>query len=146
LRSTLSAAVEKVQRLLGDEPATWSWGRLHQATFHHRLECLGPEVAQALNLGPVPRGGTDHTPMNTKHDADFQQIHGATYRHVLDLADWDRGLATSAPGQSGQPGSPHYGDLLPLWADGQYFPLAYSRGKVEEVTRHRLLLTPQTRE
>ena len=37
-------------------------------------------------------------------------------RHGLfDLADWDRGLATSAPGQSGQPGSPHYDDLLPLW-------------------------------
>jgi penicillin amidase len=106
------------------------------------MESLKPEFAQAFNLGPVPRGGDDHTPMNTKHDEKFQQIHGATYRHVFDLSDWDRGMATSAPGQSGQPGSPHYSDLLPLWAAGQYFPLAYSRSKVEEVAQHRLLLTP----
>ena len=64
---------------------------------------------------------------NTRHDESFRQVHGATYRHLLDLADWDRGLATSAPGQSGQPGSPHYADLLPLWARGEYFPLVFSR-------------------
>ena len=68
---------------------------------------------------------------------------GASYRQIFDLADWDRGLATSTPGQSGQPGSPHYGDLLPLWAEGQYFPLAFSRSRVEQVTQHRLLLRPK---
>ena len=63
-------------------------------------------------------------------------------RQVFDLADWDTGVATSAPGQSGQPGSPHYADLAPLWAKGRYFPLAFSRKKVEEVTQHRLVLKP----
>ena len=57
-------------------------------------------------------------------------------------ADWDRGVVTSVPGQSGQPGSSHYDDLLPLWAEGKYFPLTYSRGKVDQVTRHRLQLKP----
>jgi penicillin amidase len=51
-------------------------------------------------------------------------------------------LATSAPGQSGQPGSPHYADLLPLWQKGEYFPMTYSRARVEQVTRHRLKLKP----
>ena len=37
-------------------------------------------------------------------------------------------MATNVPGQSGQPGSPFYGNLLPLWERGEYFPLAYSRG------------------
>ena len=72
-------------------------------------------------------------------------MHGPTYRQLFDLADWDRGLATSAPGQSGQPGSPHYGDLLPLWDQREYFPLAFSRAKVEEVTRHRLMLRPASK-
>lgn len=140
LKDTLTKAVERTKKLLGDDAAKWQWGHLHQATFRHPLEGLGPDFARAFNLGPAPRGGDVHTPMNTKHDPNFQQVHGATYRHVFDLADWDRGLATSAPGQSGQPGSPHYGDLLPLWAEGKYFPLAYSRAKVEEVTEHRLRL------
>ena len=62
--------------------------------------------------------------------------------HLIDLADWDKALATSAPGQSGQPGSPHFADLAPLWANGEYFPLAYSRKMVESVTKNRLVLTP----
>ena len=144
LLETLARAVDRTKQLLGSDSNSWQWGRLHTATFRHPLEQLGPEYSQAFNLGPVPRGGDANTPMNTRHDKDFQQVHGATYRHVLDLADWDRAVATSAPGQSGQPGSPHYGDLLPLWTAGQYFPLAFSRAKVEEVTQHRLLLAPKS--
>ena len=34
-------------------------------------------------------------------------------------------LATNIPGQSGQPGSPFYGNLLPLWAENKYFPAAF---------------------
>ncbi|HUE70270.1 MAG TPA: penicillin acylase family protein, partial [Pirellulaceae bacterium] len=126
VRSTLAAAVARTKQLLGDDPAQWSWGRLHTATFEHSLAALGPAYAEAFNVGPVPRPGDVHTPNNTRHDENFRQVHGASYRHVLDLADWDRGLATSTPGQSGQPGSEHYDDLLSLWAEGQYFPLAYS--------------------
>jgi penicillin amidase len=46
------------------------------------------------------------------------------------------------PGQSGRPGSPHYGDLLAMWAAGEYFPLAYSREAVERYAASRLLLEP----
>jgi len=142
LRVTFARAVEKVKAKLGADPAKWSWGKLHTATFRHPLATLDPAYEKAFNLGPVGRPGDALTPNNTRHDENFRQLHGATYRHVFDLADWDGGLATSAPGQSGQPGSPHYGDLLLLWAEGQYFPLAFSRAKVEEVTRHHLRLKP----
>ena len=142
VRTTFAAAVGKVKVLLGDDPAQWSWGKLHTATLHHPLGGLGPAYAKAFDLGPVPRDGDAQTPNNTRHDDQFRQVHGASYRQLFDLGDWDRGLATSVPGQSGQPGSPHYGDLLPLWAEGQYFPLAYSRAKVEQVTQNRLLLKP----
>ena len=67
-------------------------------------------------------------------------------------------IGTSAKGQprnivvegnatrgSGQAGSPHYADLLPLWAKGEYFPLAFSRVRVEQVTSHRLQLKPAPR-
>ncbi len=140
LRTTFTRAVRRTTALLGNDPAQWRWGKLHTATFRHPLAGLGAAYAKAFDLGPVERGGDAQTPNNTRHDAKFAQVHGATYRQLFDLADWDRGLATSAPGQSGQPGSPHYGDLLPLWAAGEYFPLAFSRSKVEEVTRHRLRL------
>jgi penicillin amidase len=142
VRTTFAQAVDKVKKLLGNDPAEWSWGKLHTATLHHPLATLGPAYAKAFNLGPVPRSGDAQTPNNTRHDDAFGQLHGASYRQLFDLADWDRGLATSTPGQSGQLGSPHYGDLLPRWAEGEYFPLAYSRAKVEQVTQNRLQLKP----
>jgi penicillin amidase len=139
LRTALRSAVDRLEKM---RPEIRTWGRLHTTTFRHPLALLGPAYAEAFNLGPVPRAGDAHTPNAASHNAQFEHVSGATYRHVLDLADWDRGLATSAPGQSGQPGSPHYDDLLPLWQKGEYFPLAFSRNKVEEVTAHRLRLIP----
>jgi penicillin amidase len=141
LRSTFAEAVQKLKAL--PEPKQHRWGALHTVAFRHPLAPLGASYAGAFDLGPVERPGDVSTPNNTRYDESYQQIHGATYRHLFDLADWDRALATSAPGQSGQPGSPHYDDLLPLWSHGDYFPLAYSRKKVEEVTQHRLLLKPR---
>jgi len=143
LRTTFALAVDRVRKRLGDDSAQWSWGKVHTMTVRHPLGALNPAWAQAFNLRPVPRPGDGNTPNNTRHDESFQQLHGASYRHVLDLADWDRGLATSTPGQSGQPGSPFYANLLPRWAQDEYFPLAYSRKKVEEVTQHRLRLQPK---
>ena len=70
------------------------------------------------------------------------QTSGSSYRHILDLADWDRSVATGVPGQSGQPTSPHYADLLPLWAENRYHPLLFSRAAVERAMMERLLLRP----
>lgn len=143
LCATFVRAVERVKKRLGDDPQDWAWGKVHTITFRHPLGAIGPPYARAFNLGPFPRPGDGNTPNNTRHDENFQQIHGASYRHVFDLADWDRGLATSVPGQSGQPGSPFYANLLHRWTEADYFPLVFSRKKVEEAARHRLRLLPK---
>lgn len=140
LRTTFAEAIKKYQSLPREKQARW--GSLHTVTFRHPLTpWLGN--ANAFNIGPFERTGDGNTPNNTRFDSAFNQIHGASYRHVIDVADWDRALATSAPGQSGQLGSPHYADLAPLWARAEYFPLAFSHKKVEEVAAHRLLLKPK---
>ena len=51
----------------------------------------------------------------------------------------------NAPGQSGDPGNPHYSDLFGGWAANDAFPLLYSREKIEAVTEERILLVPQGR-
>lgn len=141
LRATFVRAVERTKKLLAsDDPQTWSWGKLHTVTFKHPLSSLGKDYADAFNRGPLPRGGDANTPNNTKHDDLFRQIHGASYRHLLDLADWDRGLAINAPGQSGQPGSPFYDNLLARWAAAEYIPLHYSAEAIAKAAQHRLIL------
>jgi penicillin amidase len=56
--------------------------------------------------------------------------------------NWDRSQATNVPGQSGQPGSPYYSNLLTMWAENQYFPLAFSRQAVDAAAAHWLKLHP----
>lgn len=139
----LAKALVRARQRLGDDRTQWRWGAVHTSTQRHPLAALGPAYAEAFNLPAVPRPGDSTTPNNTRYNEQLEQIHGASYRQVFDLADWDRGVVTSTPGQSGQPESPHYGDLLSGWSRGEYFPLRYSRAKVDEVTAHRQSLLPR---
>ncbi len=142
LLETLHDAWLQMQQLQGADPAKWSWGALHTIEFRHALDRLAGATA-LLDLGPAARPGDGFTVNATSFEGgSFQQQGGASYREILDASNWDHSLAVSTPGQSGQPGSPHYSDLLPLWKEGDYFPLLYSRDAVEKATTDRLLLEP----
>ena len=140
IAQSLTTAVSQARRRLGDDVSLWRWGRLHRAPFNHPL-ANDEARRELLNLPDIERGGDGNTVNNTS-GANFRQTHGASFREILDVSDWDRSVATNAPGQSGQPGSRHYDDLLKLWAKGQYFPLLYSRQRVEASAKQRLLLQP----
>ena len=60
----------------------------------------------------------------------------------MDVGNWDNSRAMNTPGQSGDPASPHYRDLAPMWLKGDYFPLLYTRAKVEAATVRRIELVP----
>jgi penicillin amidase len=142
LAATLESAREELTKVLGPDPSHWSWGALHTVHFRHSLD-RQPEAATFLNLGPLPRPGDEYTVNATGAYGDsWEQVAGASYREILDAKDWDRSVAVNTPGQSGQPGSPHYADLLPLWDTGRYFPLVFSRKAVEDETKDRLVLQP----
>ena len=68
---------------------------------------------------------------------------GASYREIMDTADWDRSVVTNVPGQSAQPESEFYGNLLPLWDKGEYFPMLYSRARVNQNSAHKLTFKPK---
>ncbi|MDE0126789.1 MAG: penicillin acylase family protein [Bryobacterales bacterium] len=141
MADALEEAAAELSSTLGATSSTWRWGELHRIGFRHPL--ANSAVRRAVfDLEPVERGGDGFTP-NATRGPGYLQSSGASYRHILDLADWDRSVFTSTPGQSGQPGSPHYSDLLPMWAEGRYAPLVYSRDAVEENTAHRLILRPE---
>ena len=142
LVESLKTATGKIRQLQGPDPAAWSWGRLHVVKFRHALD-RAAEAMRVLDLGAVPRPGDEYTVNATGYWGDsYEQVSGASYREILDPGDWDLSLAVNTPGQSGQPGSGHYSDLLPLWDQGRYFPLSYSREAVEKVTTDRMKLEP----
>lgn len=142
--TTLAKALEEVEQRLGLDRSKWQWGKLSTILFEHPLAELteGP-MRQKLSVGPAPKSGDGSTVgLSFYRTEDFRVLGGASVRMVLDVGDWDNSQAVNAPGQSGDPSSPHYRDLLPLWLDGKYFPLAYSRAAVERVTRRKILLEP----
>jgi penicillin amidase len=138
---SLDEALGDLTSRLGADLKKWRWGDLHVAEFRHSLS--SDEATRAVfDLGRVARGGDANT-VNATAGASFRQSAGASFRQVLDLSNWDNSVATSVPGQSGQPTSPHYQDLLPLWAEGKYFPLLFSREKIEKHVKQRLMLEPR---
>jgi penicillin G amidase len=145
LLETLANAVGDVEGLRGQSRDSWQWGQLHTARFAHPLlGSVSDAVAERLRVPPVPRGGSGDTVGNTVYTPDYVQNGGSTFRMVLDVGGWDGSLAMNAPGQSGDPDSPHYADLLAMWARDEAFPLVYSRQRVEEVTEKVIQLRPPT--
>ncbi len=142
LLQSLHAAEVKLSAKLGPDPKNWSWGQLHRVSFYHPLGSMRQGEA-LFDRGPIPRPG-DGTTVNATYfgGSSFDQLAGASYREIFDLSDWDNAVGVNVPGQSGQPGSPHYDDLLPLWAHGQYVPLRYSKASVDRDTTDVLELRP----
>lgn len=142
LLDSLKNATAKLTQLEGSDSSKWGWGRLHVVKFRYPLD-RASESGGSFDLGPVPRPGDSFTVNATEYfDDSFEQVSGASYREILDTSDWDQSLAVNTPGQSGEPASKHYSDLLPLWDQGRYFPLSYTREAVEKVTTDRLELEP----
>jgi penicillin amidase len=77
-------------------------------------------------------------------EGNTKQTSGASFMFVFDAQNWDRSTGLSTPGNSAQPLSPHYSDLASdYWGDGKYFPLLFSKQKIEENTKNRLVLQPE---
>ena len=51
-------------------------------------------------------------------------------------------MMTNAPGESGDPESKHYRDLVDDWVAGRYHPMPYSRKAVQAATEERIVLEP----
>jgi penicillin amidase len=120
---------------MGTDPGAWKWGRLHTLRFRHPLN------QPALNRGPLPRPGDTFT-VNAGSGPGFAQANGASYRQIVDLADWDRSVMTNVPGESGDPSSLHYSDLLEAWDKGEYHPMPFTRKAVEAAVGERIVLRP----
>jgi penicillin amidase len=143
LLETLRGARQFLAAQLGADSHHWAWGLLHQIEFRHALD-EQPAAAKGLfDIGRTARPGDGFTVNATYASSDsWQQIEGASYRQVIDLSDWDQSVAVNVPGQSGQPASSHYADLVHLWDAGEYFPLSYSNEFVAKAQVNELVLEP----
>ncbi|MFN2564069.1 MAG: penicillin acylase family protein [Gemmatimonadaceae bacterium] len=146
LLRSLDEAVAALTQRFGPDMSAWQYGQpkyKHVLIAHPMSGAVPDSLRRRLEVGPAPRGGDSYTPGMT--GGSDNQRSGASFRIIADVGDWEAAVGTNTPGQSGNPDSPHYRDLFALWSADQYFPVSYSRSRVESVAASRTVLVPNAR-
>jgi penicillin G amidase len=144
LVQTLQKALTALEKRLGADVSKWQYGQeknKHVLMRHPLSNAANATLKKRLEVGPAPRGGYSHTVGATGNA--LNQTHGASFRMIMDLSDWDATLCINTPGQSGNPDHPNYQNLFDLWAKDRYFPLFFTKAKIESATKERLILKPK---
>ncbi len=159
LLKSLNEAVANLTQRLGADMEKWKLGAYHHALIYHPMSgAMNPKERARFDVGDLPRGGDAYTvdataglspgitprvlPPGSRGSDPHNQSSGGSFKIIADTEDWDDSLGLNTPGQSGDVNDPHYRDLYQLWARGRYFPIFYSRPKIESVTEKSLILQP----
>jgi penicillin amidase len=136
-------AILQLTRRFGPE-SEQAWDRLHAVKFSHPLSAGGRPLDWFFSRGPIPIAGDGETVNKTTVDVrePYRTADLSTYRQILDVGAWDNSQAVITTGQSGHPRSPHYFDQNPLWREGEYHTLPFSRQAVVDARVTQLVLVP----
>jgi penicillin G amidase len=143
MRAAFVAAVSQLYGLLGEGPGRWQWGKLHTREFPSLTQAAAvgdiasPASSDSLGYGPSPNPASPDSlgygPRSA--DGDLWTIDaaeggmnseiGPSWRMI---ATWSRGGQLVAEGiypggQSENPASPLYTDLVAGWWSGSYLPM-----------------------
>jgi penicillin amidase len=138
----IKKTVKNLEDRFGADMKHWSWGKIHTLTLRHHL--AGQQaLAPVLNLGPYPVGGDGSTiwaEFCSPLDNNYGVTGGPPFRFIADFSDLDHCLGVMLPGQSGNPGNPHYADQVQDWLTGSYHTMYYARQDVESNCKQKLLM------
>ncbi|MBC6439881.1 MAG: penicillin acylase family protein [Rhodospirillales bacterium] len=128
----------------GEDSGQWLWGEVHALTLRHRLFGLIP-VLRDLTGVRIPLGGDRFTVATASHafnddERAFTALHGPVLRAVIDLDEPVTGFFAVLPGQSANPFSPYYDNMVEPWLANR--PIAIPLGRDHIDAAHRLVLQP----
>jgi penicillin amidase len=108
-------AVASLRQQFGDDLERWRWKHINRLVIGSLLG----QKELARDGGPVP--GTEFT---VSPGSNIGTVGGgASWRMIVDFGDVAGALGVYPGGQSEDPASPLYSDLMGLWAKGRYVPL-----------------------
>jgi penicillin amidase len=141
LAAALDRALAALRQAYGPEMARWEWGLAHVAQFPSPVLGRVALLGDWLRVSIPTSGGYDtlnRGPSTIRDDAHpYEQRFGAGLRIVTDLAAPAESRMIAAPGQSGNPLSPHYADLLLRWRQFEWLVPGHAAATVT------LVLEPQ---
>jgi penicillin amidase len=141
-QSAFASALDELAAHYGPVPQHWRWGDAHRVTFSHRILGRLPILGPLLDV-VLPTPGDDFTidrgTTSIRNDAaPFAHVHGPSLRAIYDLDDLANSRFIIAGGQSGNPLSPLYANMVERWRD-----VLYVKMDTPEGDSHRLLLVPK---
>ena len=116
----LSEALDGLEQRFGRDARKWQWGKVHGVDFSHPFGDAN-ELFRRLFCRSVETGGASETVVQNGYapTRPFRGSWGPVYRMLADVGDPTRSRWQLSTGQSGQPGSPHYDDLIDGWLHGR---------------------------
>jgi len=136
LKLSLETALKALTARYGPEMERWRWGDAHRARFDNPVLGRLPVVGKLANLEIETDGGdatVNRGAMRVNDPATpFAHVHGPGFRAVYDLHDLKKSRFAIATGQSGNPLSFHYRDLMEDWRDGRTVRIYGTRGNAAE--------------
>ena len=143
IREMFRGTLQRLAARFGDDPAQWSWGRLHRLDLKHVLAARG-DLGELLNHGGAGVRGDATTVCNTGRGPDFEAAVGAGFRMICDLGESPAGLwMVDWQSQSGHCGSPHYRDQFQEWRSGRIPLLAARSSRGDGLAISRIRLEPR---
>jgi len=143
IEESLAESLIDLTERLGEDSSTWTYGHenlKHIQMIHPLSPALSEEMKSKFEVGPAPRGGNAYTVGST--GGRWNQPSGGSFKVIIQAGDWDNSVAMNSPGQAGDPDDLHYRNLFDQWAADEYFPLLYSRDKIEAATVEKIRLSP----
>ncbi|MCL6259066.1 penicillin acylase family protein [Aquiflexum sp. TKW24L] len=138
-------ALQELESKLGKNSNNWQYGQnsyKHAYISHPLSVALSDVWKEKLDAGPVARGGYSFTPgANAYGD---NNTSGASFRIVVDTGDWEKTIGINTPGQSGNPQSPFYRNLFPIWASDGFFNVPFGYENIKKNAIEHLYLNPIT--
>lgn len=143
--ASVREAVARLRSEAGGDPAGWAWGEVRELVLKHPLGEVGP-LGRVFDLRPASIGGDTHTvtqaaalPLDPLGPASAIP----SLRAAIPLGDPEGARFALPGGQSGNPCSPHYDDMLEPWRTGTGVPIPWSEESVRRAAVEELDLVPE---
>ena len=129
LSESFATTVQALSDWSAERGKEYTWENYQATSIQHMLR-LAP-----LSYYDVPIGGGKGI-VNATSDR-----HGPSWRMVVELSDPVQMWGVYPGGQSGNPGSPYYGNMVDAWAEGEHYPMQFLKSQADKNAHIMILQT-----
>ncbi|MCG6148096.1 penicillin acylase family protein [Leptospira levettii] len=144
LNRSIELTARYLEKNVSASPSLWKWKNLYKIKHPHPLGVL-PLIGGVFNIGPLPSAGGAEVVNNLKYKLmkeDWTAMAGPSKRRVIDYGRFEESETQLPIGNSGNLGSPFYGNLVDDYINGVHRKILYSKSQVGD-GKYRLEFQPK---